>query len=264
MNEKLQTLNSGSDYIGKKCIRCGKELAENDQVVCCPRCHQIHHVECWKDNGGCARRGCPQVAKTITSERPKGDGPPPPMSLKQILAIVGIIVVVIIATVVWPKPPDPAAGRTKIYVLVEASLDEQSALESLVSDFNNSNEEIYIELQTSVASMIENQLIVRMGAGDAPDIFSLPYDRFETMLDQIGAMYQLGGESNPIYGVQHPSQLRVLCVFVYTEHPTEAITVLRYLLSEMPQQDLTELKEQAHILDPEYMTDIDTFLSIPD
>ena len=110
--------------------------------------------------------------------------------------------------------------------------------------------------------MIENQIIVRMVAGEAPDIFSLPYHHFETMNAEIGAMYPLGDDLNPAYGVQHPSQLRALSIFVYTKYPTEALTVFKYLLSEMPRLDLTELKKQNNIMEPEFLIDIDSFLEI--
>lgn len=262
MAEELEILQPDSRHIGKNCIYCDKTLAAGDEIVECPRCHQIHHVDCWKNNGGCARRGCPQIAQSIVGQRPAGDGPPPPIPRKYIFAGIGIVLILIIAWIFWPKPPDPAAGRSKIYVLVEASFDEQEQLEQIVSDFNDTNEEIYIELQTSTVTMIENQLLVRMAAGDAPDIFALPYHRFESMHTQIGAMYPLGDESNPAYGVQHPSQLRVMSIFVYTEHPEETMTVFKYLLTEMPRQDLTDLKKQNNIVDPRFMLDIDTFLEM--
>jgi len=260
--EKIEILAANAPHIGKKCIYCEKEFAANDEVVECPRCHQLHHVDCWKANGGCARRGCPQVAQTIIGEPPAGDGPPPSMSRKHLLMIVGAVLAIVLVSILWPKSPDPAAGRIKIQVLLEASFPEQMELQQIINDFNATNTEIYIDLQTTTLSAIENQLLARMAAGDAPDIFSLPYARFERMQQELGAMYPLGDSKYPAYGVQHPSQLRVLSIFVYTEHPQEALTVLRYLVSEMPRQDLTELKEQNRIIDPELMLDIDTFLSL--
>ena len=263
MEEKLEVLDAQSRHIGRKCPRCEQEFAAGDEVVECPRCHLVHHADCWKENGGCARRGCPQVAKTVVGERRAGDGPPPPIDPKHLMIAVGVIIALIIVTIIWPKPSDPAAGRIKITVLVEASFEEQKQLNQIIADFNSTNDEIYIELQTSSLSVIENQLFVRMAAGEAPDIFSLPYDRFERIQEELGAMYPLGDATNRFYGVQHPSQLRVLSIFVHTKHPDAAVAVLRQLIQEMPRRDLTELKEQAHIIDPERMMDIDTFLSLP-
>ncbi|HHT37628.1 MAG: RING finger protein [Candidatus Wallacebacter cryptica] len=262
MVEKLEVLTEDSRHVGKSCAKCEQKLEIGAEIVECPRCHAVHHADCWKQNGGCGRRGCAQVAKAVVGEKSAGDGPPPPIPPHRILLGLGIVLAVILVSILWPEPPDPAAGRTKIYVLFEASLDEQNELNRIINDFNAESSDIYIELQTSSRSMIENQLVVRMAGGDAPDIFALPYDRYEAMLDQIGAMYQLGDSDNPVYGVQHPSQLRVISIFVHTPHPYEAVEVLRYLLQEMPRRDLTELKEQAHILDPEYMVDVDTFLSL--
>ncbi len=263
MEEKLEVLDAQSRHVGKTCPRCEKELAVDDQIVECPRCHMVHHADCWKENGGCARRGCPQVAKVVVGERRTGDGPPPPISPQHLMIAVGVIIVLILASILWPKPSDPAAGRIKITVLLEASFEEQNQLNRIINDFNSTNEEIYIELQTSTHSMIENQLFVRMAAGEAPDIFSLPYDRFETIQTELGAMYPLGDATDRAYGVQHPTQLRVISIFVHTKHPDAAITVLRYLLTEMPRRDLAAFKEEAHILDPELMLDIDTFLNLP-
>jgi len=263
MEEKLEVLDPQSRFIGRKCPRCEQEFAAGDEVVECPRCHMVHHAACWKENGGCARRGCPQVAKTVVGERRTGDGPPPPLNPKYVMLAVGVVIALIVLTIIWPKPSDPAAGRIKISVLLEASFDELTQLNQIVGEFNSTSDEIYIELQTTSLSMIENQLFTRMAAGEAPDIFSLPYDRFERIQEELGAMYPLGDGTNRFYGVQHPSQLRVLSIFVYTKHPDAAITVLRYLLEEMPRRDLAEFKAQAHIIDPERMMDIDTFLSLP-
>ena len=262
MEEKLEILDAESRHLGKTCAKCEQKLEINDEIVECPRCHVVHHADCWKRNGGCGRLGCPQVAKAVVGERPVGDGPPPPIPRHKILIGVGIALAIILAAVFWPKPPEPAAGRTKIHVLFTASFDEQNELSRIINDFNANSEDIYIVLETTTRSMIENQLMVRMAAGDAPDIFALPYDRFEIMLDNIGAMYPIGKGPNPAYCVQHPSQLSVISIFVYTKHPEEAQTVLRYLLQEMPRIDLTELKQQAHILNPNHMIDIDTFLSL--
>ncbi len=261
MDEKLIILESDSEHIGKSCSYCEEKFVAGDEFVECPRCHSYHHADCWKQKGGCAKRGCAQIAKNVVGERPKGDGLPPPIPRKHVFIGIGVVLVIIIVSIFWPQSPDPAAGRIKIEVLLEVTMNDQDEMNRIINDFNTASEDIYIELQTSSLSIIENQLVVRMAAGDAPDIFSLPYARFEAMQDQIGAMYPLGDSSNPAYGVQHPSQLRVMSVFVHTEHPAEALTVFRYLLEEMPRHDLTELKEQSHLIDPELMIDIDTFLT---
>lgn len=260
MAEKIDVINSDSKHIDKECINCNETFIENDEIVECPRCHQIHHVDCWKARGGCARHGCPQAAKNVVDPPSDGDGLPPPVSRKIIFSGIGIVLAIILTSVLWPEAPDPAAGRSKIYVLVEASWEEQEKLNEIVATFNEVSEDTYIELQTTTASAIETQIVTRMIAGDAPDIFSLPYYQFEAMQQEVGAMYQLGDKDNPAYGVQHPSQFRVLSIFVYTDYPEKTLEVFEYLLTEMPRIDLTEQKRQNRIIDPEFMLDIDEFL----
>ena len=38
---------------GKKCVVCGNELTEQDDVVCCPECSALHHRECYSSIGHC-------------------------------------------------------------------------------------------------------------------------------------------------------------------------------------------------------------------
>lgn len=261
LDEQIVVLNHDSRHIGKKCVKCEEEFVENHQLVACPRCRSNHHVDCWKAGGGCGKYGCPQVARAVVDSRPVGDGPVPGVSRKYIFAGIGIGILIILAVFFWPKAPDPAAGRTKITVLIEAYFEEQDKLYQLANDFNDHNEDIYIEVQTTSVSFLEQQLMVRSAAGDAPDIFSLPYDRFEVFLE-LNALYPLGTEGQPYFGVQHPSKLRTMNVFLATKHPEEAIAVLKYLLSEMPKEDLTEIKEQLDIVVPATVADIDTFLGL--
>ena len=77
MEEKLEVLASDSPQVGRPCNHCAQEFAPGDEVVECPRCHKYHHAACWKEKGGCATRGCPQVAQAVVG-KPRGDGPPPP------------------------------------------------------------------------------------------------------------------------------------------------------------------------------------------
>lgn len=259
-SEQIVILDSESRHIGKECIKCQEKFVENDEIVECPRCHQLHHVDCWKAQGGCGRYGCPQIAKTVIDTSPKGDGPPPSIPRKYIYAGITVALVIILTMIFWPKPPDPAAGRTKVVALIEAGLEEVEELNRIVDQFNNTSEEIYIVLQTTSVTLLEQQLMVRAAAGDAPDIFSLPYNRYETFLN-LDAFYPLGIEEEPYYGVEHPSKLRTLHIFFATKHPEESIKVLKYLVTEMPRQDLSLLKEQTGLIVPDTVLDIESFLA---
>ena len=42
-----------SNYLGSKCIMCGQEFKENDDIVVCPDCGTPYHRECFIKNGKC-------------------------------------------------------------------------------------------------------------------------------------------------------------------------------------------------------------------
>lgn len=259
MEEKIELLKSDSKYIGTSCPHCEEVLVENDEMVKCPRCYQVQHAKCWMAKGGCTRRGCPQLAKAVFDDSPKGDGPLPPISRTKKVAGIAVAIIIVMLWAMWPKTPDPAAGKMKIEVLIEAALDENALLHEIANNFNEQNEDIYIEIQTTAASLIQEQILVRMGAGDAPDIFALSYPAYTNMLQQIGAMKQLGSEEDPVYGIYHPSQRRVLSLFIYTDYPEAAKLVLRYLLEEMPRNDLSGAVD--NVSKPPYVLEIDEYLA---
>ena len=42
------------NFIGEKCVLCGKVFEESDNVVVCPECGSPHHKECYKKHNRCA------------------------------------------------------------------------------------------------------------------------------------------------------------------------------------------------------------------
>lgn len=42
------------DFIGEKCVCCGKEFEKEDDIVVCPECGSPHHRECYKKENRCA------------------------------------------------------------------------------------------------------------------------------------------------------------------------------------------------------------------
>ena len=243
MKEKLEQITPGSEHLDKVCVLCEEPILETDEVVSCPRCRSIHHVDCWKSKGGCARTGCPQIAKAVIGERPEGDGPPPPVSKWYILGGVLVFAAIILVSVFWPKPPDPAMGRTKIVVMGEAYLELNMAMSQLVEEFNETSEETYIDLQLLPAGALDQKLVVLIAAGDAPDIIALSDDRFEYFMEQE-VLLPLGEENGqPIYGIHHPAQLTKLVIWRATEYPDTAKEVLQYLVDNIPPADLDQLRE---------------------
>jgi hypothetical protein len=43
------------------CPICQSPIADQEFVVNCPQCQQIHHLECWAEIGGCGTYGCNQA-----------------------------------------------------------------------------------------------------------------------------------------------------------------------------------------------------------
>lgn len=246
MTENLEKVTKGEKHLEQPCIVCQETIEKDDEVVLCPRCRSLHHVECWKDKGGCGKTGCPQIAKAIKGERPKGDGPPPPVSKKAIAAGVLAVLALIVYLVLKPAPPDPAMGRTKVVFLGESHYDLTTSMTALADDWNETNEEIYIDLQLLPSGAMEQKLVVLIAADDAPDVIAIGEERFNFFLEQE-ALLALGEDAagEPIYGIQHPAQLTQLVIWGRTEHPSEALEVLHYFKENIPPADLDLLREAA-------------------
>ncbi len=43
------------------CPICQSSVADQEAVVNCPQCDQLHHLECWAEIGGCGTYGCKQA-----------------------------------------------------------------------------------------------------------------------------------------------------------------------------------------------------------
>lgn len=244
MGERIEIISSDSPHLGKACLACNKPIQAQAEMVKCPRCHTLHHADCWKQRGGCAKTGCSQVAKNVVGDRPIGDGPPPPIPRSHIIGGIGIVILLILAMVFWPKPPDPAMGRTKVVFMTETFLDEQQILDTIVKQWNETSETIYIDLQTLPVGGMEQKLVVLMAAGDAPDIFTLADNRYDVFLQQEALFPMTTEDGETTYGIQHPARLGKLVVYSGTKHPAETLEVLDYLLASIPPIDLEELKNR--------------------
>lgn len=179
--------------------------------------------------------GCPQTAKAVVGEKREGDGPPPPISKKVIFGAVALIAILITVSALWPTPPDPALGRTKIVFLGEADYILQEAMTSIAAEFNGASEEIYLDLQLLPPATLEQKLLVLVAAGQAPDIAIVSEQQFPFLRDE-GALLALGenkaGEA--VYHLEHPALRGKIIVWGSTEHPEAARAVLDYLIPRLP------------------------------
>ena len=236
LQETKTQLTPESKAVGKPCAHCSELLQPQDWVVECPRCHAFHHADCWMRKGGCSRTGCPQVAKAVVGEKPSGDGPPPPVDRRYVIGGIAAFVLALLAMVFWPQPPHPAGDRQRVVFMTEASVMEQDQLEALANRFHEEQEELYLDLQLLPHGNMEMKLIVQIGAGDAPDIFTLPAERFDYFVQQR-ALLNVGSEEEPVWGVRHPGQARYIVVFGQTEDPEAARSTLDFLLENLPAAD---------------------------
>lgn len=246
MAGKTEKITSGEAYAGQPCVLCGEAISARDEVVVCPRCRSVQHADCWKSKGGCGKAGCPQLAQVVLGERPKGDGPPPPVSMKVIAGIILAAAALILYLIFRPQPPDPAMGRVKIAFLAEASYEVDAVMTELAETWNASHEEIYIDLQLLPPGTMDPKLVVLIAAGEAPDVISLSEERFNYFTEQ-GLLLPLDHDESgqPIYGIQHPAQLTKLVVWGGTAHPAEALQVLHYFRDNIPPVDLDALREHT-------------------
>lgn len=246
MKENPEKITKGVDYLGQHCVVCQKKIETDDEVVACPRCRSVHHVECWKRKGGCGKTGCPQIAQAIRGARPVGDGPPPPVSKKVIIGGIIAALAVILLLVLWPKPPDPAQGRTRIVFMGEAHWELSEAMNELAESYNATSEEIYIDLQLLPHGGMDTKLVVMIGANQAPDIMSISEDRFAHFQEEE-VLLPLGTDAAgvTVYGIQHPAQLTRLVVWGNTSYPAQALEVLYYFAEHIPPADLDLLREEA-------------------
>lgn len=54
---------------GVTCPICQTDVLGGEASTCCPRCQQVHHLECWQEVGGCSTYGC-EEAPAATKETP--------------------------------------------------------------------------------------------------------------------------------------------------------------------------------------------------
>jgi hypothetical protein len=82
------------------CPYCSAEIEPADaNQLNCPTCGEVHHGECWEENGGCTVFGCasaPADGPTLTVELSDLPSPPPPPPVSGATA---------------PPPPPPPIPR---------------------------------------------------------------------------------------------------------------------------------------------------------
>ena len=74
--------SSVPELAGKTCPFCKAPFMEGEAVVFCSHCEMPHHLECWKENGGCTTFGCTgNIGKIIGAEQKNAQSAP--VAIKQ-------------------------------------------------------------------------------------------------------------------------------------------------------------------------------------
>ena len=263
--EKLLVLPPEHELVGRQCVACQTELEANDEVVVCPRCKSPHHADCWREAAGCRTHGCPQVAIAIRAEerKPSGDAHLLKRSPKQTaLTVICIILVLGVIGFAMRPGPDPAAGRTKIGIMVPGGIHETNYFEPFVNQFNSTQSDLYLALAVTPSIAYDQKLVVLLGARDAPDIFSLMEERYQMFAENGGLLDltpYLAKEpelieryfpdkldqclvDGAIYGIPHPWRNEILTIWAQSAHPDTAWEILLILLEQIAEDWPEELK----------------------
>lgn len=264
--EKLLVLPAEHRLVGSRCIVCHEELQADDEVVLCPRCKSAHHADCWRRSAGCGKHGCPQVAIAIKDEerKPSGDAHLLKRTPKQTALMVVCIVLILGVVGFAMRPgPDPAAGRTKVSVMVAGGIHETNYFEPFVDNFNGSHSDLYLSISVTPSIAYDQKLVVLLGARDAPDIFSLLAERYEMFAEHGGLLdltpyleaepeiierffpkgldqYRVNGS---VYGIPHPGRNEILTIWALSPNPDTAWDMLIMLLEKIATDWPEELKD---------------------
>jgi hypothetical protein len=255
VKERIWTYQSDDTTPGPTCRVCDAALQPGDQVVTCPRCKAVHHLDCWVKRGGCTTPGCFQTADPELGQ----DVPPPrdppltdPFAWVP-LALTLLIVAMLIGGIIWTKVRGDAAGGT-ITVMVPAG-QHLYTIEQTVRDYNQ-------EVGKSIASVLsvpidpqelyyEQKLVILLAAKQAPDIIILPYNRFRVYAEEgilrpldhllsevadigYGSRLEAGIVNGRLYGLPNPGEIGLFAVTNQSRYPTTAEELLLRIVRRIP------------------------------
>lgn len=228
-------------------------------AVVCPRCRTPHHSRCWKENGGCARPGCRQLAVAVTlpeGERPRaGAASAVPWWKRPVVLAAALAAVLLALTLAFLTSRPATAPVPTVRLMTWATPEQADALQRAVDRFNAAHPEVRARLDVTPYMAYEQKLIVLIAARDAPDVFALStsrlslYARQGALLDLTG-LWQKGprslkdavftGRLDPFYvdgklwALPHPFSDGALVISSQTRTPDAAWELLRFVLEELP------------------------------
>ena len=264
MDERIVEL--AADQSGLACAECNVPMSAGERAVFCPRCRTPHHLHCWIDHGGCAKKGCKQrVSPDLLppkEEKPIRASKAPPWVYAAAVALIALI-----AAGLWVNARRAADERMRtIHVMLPASVD-QALWESLVEEYRPRLEaegkailltfvpEIVpvMEGQTIEAGNYDQKLLIQMAAQDAPELVLLSARRIPLYISQ-GALSPVGdvaariGElvdparlslaelDGVVYGIPLPGQDGFAAVPRTAKHHGEAKEMIEFLVTRLAQR----------------------------
>ncbi|MBE3577521.1 MAG: extracellular solute-binding protein [Limnochordales bacterium] len=257
--EKVVTV-SDSDLAGRECEFCRHPLAAGEQAVVCPRCRAVHHVDCWRQKGGCARHGCRQVAIAILPPKPAASPPPAPapsywqrLRLWQKTAIIGILALLVGAVIaaVGYHATRPGAPETRLVLVVPADLWEGERYSRIAARFEADHPGVKVQVINTPYAGYEQKLAIMFAARDQLDVFALAPSRvplyasngallaLDSRVEELKAAgradlaalaYRFG---DSVYGMRRgPEWPALFVVSRHTRHPDLSWRLLVTILSE--------------------------------
>lgn len=257
--EREVTVTPSDGLEGESCTACGRPLQAGETAVVCPRCKAPHHRACWVDHGGCARRGCPQVALALLPDaaparRGTGEGEAAARRAaarrRRWLVGVGLLTAAlgVVALTWYPqihRSPEPVIS---VHVMAWAEPGQGTqVLQETASRYQAAYPARQVTLDLVPYFAYDQKLVVLLMAGDPPDLFALPADRvaffarqqaladltkrWET--DRPGAPVRVEGR---VWGIRHPGQPDTVWVMPAAgQAPDAAWDFIRLLTTAEPQ-----------------------------
>lgn len=257
VREEVIRLDSSDPRAGSPCSVCSKPLAAGDEAVFCPRCKTAHHLACWIERGGCARRGCRQVASRDLLPEKKEEPIRPSKIPRSTIWAVAACVLLVAVWLGW-SARTASITRASTMTIMVPSLDDEALWVSLVKEYNeNPPTDKRLELIYTPYGLdgmaYDQKLVILIAARDGPEVVILEPDRFELYVQQkalapvddvVAALLEEGVALDPdrlqqanrdgvYYGVPHPSRDAFLVCPVVTRHPGEGPRLLLEIVKRL-------------------------------
>ncbi|HEX6971637.1 MAG TPA: RING finger protein [Limnochordia bacterium] len=254
MAEAIDVLQPGDPALGRPCMRCRRPLEAGEEAVVCPRCKSPHHLRCWREHGGCARRGCPQLAEVVV-DRPQTEDRLHAPRRRGAWWVAAAALFLLVAGGLIYRAARPASGVADGLTVMLPATEQRELLTEIVQSYNaQSAVEPVSALWVPAGPLYEEKLLIMFAARQAPDVVLLPLDRIRLYAKQgallpltdlvsdpqgMPAAYppgrlDLGRVDGIPYGLPNPGLALWFAVTSQTDQPQAAIEFLRFVVGRIP------------------------------